>query len=60
MHVSKLALDKDPYYAQLLLDHSDALFLTEKTSIDSDVRVELWSQAAQDPVRLTRAAWRSL
>lgn len=42
---SRMALDNDPYYVQLLLDRSDALFLTDKASIDSNVRVDcLWSQ----------------
>lgn len=46
MRLSTVALDDDPYYKQLLLDRSDALFLTDKASIDSDVRVDcLWSQS---------------
>ena len=48
MCLSTMALDNDPYYAQLLLDRSDALFLTDKASIDSDVRVDcLWYQCKE-------------
>ena len=44
-----MALDNDPYYVQLLLDRSDALFLTDKASIDSNVRVDcLWFQAKKN------------
>lgn len=52
MHLSRMALDNDPYYTQLLLDRSDDLFLTDKSSIDSDVRVEcLWSQGKKNSGR---------
>ncbi len=72
MHLSRVARDNDPYYTQLLLDRSHALFFTDKSSINSDVRVEdLWSQskkkggrfrhkAAQDPATLIRSVWRRL
>ena len=44
-----MALDNDPYYVQLLLDRCDALFLTDKASIDSNVRVDcLWSQGKEN------------
>lgn len=49
MRLSIMALDNDPYYAQLLLDRSDALLLTDKDSIDSDVRVDcLRSQSKEN------------
>ena len=60
-------MDYDTYYRQYLLDRSDAFFLTDKASIDSDIRVDcLWFQqreksgefrlkAIQNPVRLTKS-----
>ena len=44
-----MALDNDPYYAQLLLDRSDTLFLADEASINSDIRVDcLWSQSKEN------------
>ena len=49
MCLSRMALDNDPYYVQLLLDRSDALFLTDNASIDSDIRVDcLWSPSKEN------------